>query len=140
MGLGDSSANPYEVNMSFPKGEKFAQWLKAVAASTTLGEIKLNGVRASATAVGSQAVTWISSQNMPKYFSFNTPLSAKAEEQCGRAVFSDVHITDDGGPKEIDKCVIGPGALNAQQKALEFLFFDLSSCVQNDKLPPSAPK
>jgi len=76
----------------------------------------------------------------PKFFTVNTPISSAPEDQCGRAVFSDLHITDASGPASIGSCPISSGGLNGQQKALEFIFFDLSACVQDDKTPPMPPK
>ena len=55
-------------------------------------------------------------------------------------MFSDVHITDDTGPSTIGGCALSSGGLNSQQKAIEFLFFDLSACVSDDKVAPQPPK
>jgi hypothetical protein len=65
---------------------------------------------------------------------------------CGRAVFSDLHVG--GDPAVTDRVIIPPSAggapppigcgnadLSPQEKALEFMLFDLSSCVTDDKLP-----
>lgn len=137
------SANEYDINMTFPKGEKFGEWLKAVGASSTLGKIALENETSSVSQVHDPAVAWIQSPNSDaKYFSFNTPLSAEPENQCGRAVFSDLHMVpySQAHPSSISACAIGPGGLNGQQKALEFLFFDLSACVTDDKIPPQPPK
>ncbi len=131
----------FDVNMSFPKGEKFAEWLRATGASPTLGKIQLQSSTNSVNTVNDPTLAWITgANNQAKYFSFNTPISAPVEEQCGRAVFSDVHITDKAGPTSIGSCGISSGGLNSQQKALEFLFFDLSSCVTDDKKEPEPPK
>jgi len=59
------------------------------------------------------------------------------KEYCGKAVFTDLHA---GGAPLGDV----PGAckqtdLSAQEKALEFLFFDLSACVTDDSKPPPLP-
>jgi hypothetical protein len=140
-GFGGSST--FDVNQSFPKGAEFAKWLQATGASSQLGKIQLSGATDSLKAINDPALGWIQDSQDPahaKYFSFNTPMSAPAEQQCGRAVFSDVHITDKAGPTSIGACGISSGGLNAQQKALEFLFFDLSSCVSDDTKEPEPPK
>jgi hypothetical protein len=46
---------------------------------------------------------------------------------------------------DLEKATIVPTTcdtqpLTAQEKALEFLFFDLSLCVQDDSLPPEQPR
>jgi len=57
-------------------------------------------------------------------------------------VFSDVHLSgtsdDSVFPGECSNP--DPGGAHANnEKALEFLFFDLSSCIQNDTMPPPPP-
>jgi hypothetical protein len=139
----------YEVNQSFPKGEKLAEWLKAVGASSTLGRIQLQHEAIRATAVYEPAVAWISAPSgQPVYFTVNTPIlnpdgtPTAPENQCGRAVVTGLHVVDpsSAAPSSISGCAIGSGGLNAQQKAIEFLFFDLSACVSDDKSPPQPPK
>jgi hypothetical protein len=138
---GSNFATEYDVNQDFPKGEKFAEWLKETGGSTTLGKIKLEGVTNSLKTINDPALAWIKAgQGGAKYFTVNTPIASPVEEQCGRAVFSDVHITNDSGPSSISACAISSGGLNAQQKALEFLFFDLSACVTDDTKAPEPPK
>jgi hypothetical protein len=73
------------------------------------------------------------------YFSFDTPVNAPAGPNgpayCGRAVFSDLHVS---GAQPIPDP--SPGCTQAdltpQEKALEFMLFDLSSCVIPDTQPP----
>jgi len=132
----------FDVNMSFPKGEQMAEWLQETGASTTLGKIPLKAVRGSVADVREPAVPWIIKDGQPgaKFFTVNTPISAPTEEQCGRGVFSDLHITDRAGPSSISGCDISKGGLNGQQKILEFILFDLSACVSDDKVAPQPPK
>ena len=77
------------------------------------------------------------------YFSFDTPVNAPpspdggAPNYCGRAVFSDLHVG--GDPSVSDNA---PGCdsnvpLSPQERALEFMLFDLSSCVIPDTVTGS---
>ena len=143
-----ASGSNYEVNQSFPKGEKLAEWLYEIGASSSLGKINLEDEAIRATGVNEPAVPWISASNgNPVYFTVNTPIlhddgsPTEPEEQCGRAVVPGFHVvaTPEAAPKSISACGIGSGGLNAQQKAVEFLFFDLSACVSDDKVEPKPP-
>ncbi len=107
---------------------------------------------------------WITQQATPDetmYFSFDTPVSTApgpdggAPNYCGRAVFSDLHVNGDPtSPSAMDSpnnastgmnpmptgqpppqgCA--PGALSPQERVLEFMIFDLSSCVISDNVAP----
>jgi hypothetical protein len=76
------------------------------------------------------------------YFSFNTPVSTNPANQCGRAIFSDVHLAEAPyGAFPTGYCASNPNTSDhaPNELALEFLFFDLASCVQNDTQPPIIP-
>jgi hypothetical protein len=100
--------------------------------------------------------------NATQYFSVDMPIGATAEALCGRMVYSDLHVS--GGPgaqlpaPNQNVAVDYPGAggmmgaggivptqcavrdLIPQEKALEFMLFDLSSCLvpigQTTSVPP----
>ena len=131
----------YDVDQTFPKGASFADWLVNVNASSTKGSIQLTDVTNSLSNVNPPAQSWIKKgDNAVRYFSFNAPTAAAPEDQCGRAVYSDLHLMgiSAGGASFPSGCP-APGGLSAQQKALEFMFFDLSGCVQADDTPPTPP-
>ena len=131
----------YDVDQTFPKGASFADWLVNVNASPTKGTIQLTDVTNSLSNINAPAQSWIKKgDNAVRYFSFNAPTAAAPEDQCGRAVYSDLHLMgiSAGGASFPSGCP-APGGLSAQQKALEFMFFDLSGCVQADDTPPTPP-
>jgi hypothetical protein len=135
---GGSPGSNYNVNETFPKGKAFAKWLVNVHASQTEGQIPLSNVTSSITSVTpSTSQDWIDlNANDVKYFTFNVPIGSTPEKQCGRVVFSDIHVFPAGGEQWPTGC--GPVVdLEPQQKALEFLFFDLSACVQSDSSVPT---
>jgi hypothetical protein len=86
----------------------------------------------------------VQAQQPTEYFSFDTPVNAPpnpdggAPNYCGRAVFSDLHVAGDPSTSDSmsppDGC--SSGALSPQEKALEFMLFDLSSCVIPDTVAP----
>jgi hypothetical protein len=132
------------VNQTFAGGLSFAKWLLAVGASSSLGTIPLSQARNDFSAVtSSEAQLYLTavgsgilggSTTFPLQYTFNTPVGVAASSQCGRVLFSDFHVNASGGgghggtfPNE---CSGDSGGLTAQEKALEFLLFDLSNCVQ----------
>jgi hypothetical protein len=76
-------------------------------------------------------------------FSFNTPLAAPPPSQCGQVVYTAMHVgagsNDTQGLPVPDECAAGD--LSPQEKVLEFLVFNLSSCVmpaEEMPLPPAS--
>jgi hypothetical protein len=136
------------IDQSFPKGVALAQWLKqsAVGASTVLGQIPVGFVRHDFDLPLVNAQRWMYMESSPPgngpgdfpvHYSFNTPVGASADNQCGRVVFSDLHIENTGGSFNVvfpNECAAGP--MTAQEKLLEFMLFDLTSCVAPDEPPP----
>ena len=141
----------YNLDSSFPKGMLYKQWLVNVGvAGAAGGTIALNGVADSVGAVNQTppqaTVRWIydpSNADDVKYLSFGTPIGGAkpppdagaeaAKQYCGKAVFSDLHAG--GAPSGDLPAACMAGALSDQEKALEFLFFDLSACVTDDTKP-----
>jgi|CZKU01.1.fsa_nt_gi hypothetical protein len=135
------------IDTSFPKGQQFAQWLKTVGA-TTGSTIPLLGVGTSVSSVNTMTTQrWIydNSTSDTKYMSFETPIGGLltdagelgGRQYCGKAVFTDLHAG--GAPLGDVPGMCKQGDLSAQEKALEFLFFDLSACVTDDSIPPPPP-
>ena len=144
-----------EVDATFPKGIAFRDWLVNVNASTVPGQLSVKEAEHSVNSINpSLARRWIYGTDplgvpdttrvpeMVQYFSFTAPVGAA--DECGRMVFSDLHVSIGGGDEADapfpDRCNASPAnELSAQEKALEFMIFDLSSCIQKEddeiKLP-----
>jgi hypothetical protein len=134
---------PYSINQDFDKGKAMAKWVYEVQGGT-LGQIPLFDVRHDVNMVGNGATSWIYSGNSTSdysslYLSFNTPVGVSTDVQCGRAVFSDVHVAGNAYTNFCENGLLGD-SYGPNLNALEFLFFDLSSCVQDEKKPPVTPK
>ena len=161
-----TSATPYDemdqlgdninltVNQTFPKGRALAQWLNtaAVGASPTLGQLTVSGSEHSVNTVNAPTSEWmyLPSPRSSQYLSFNTPVGTPEEMQCGKVVFTDIHIQksvgstggDDSDPSKPFPSGCKTNEMSPQAKALEFLFFDLSACVLPDDdmpVPPPVP-
>ena len=159
--------SPYTatINTSFPKGAALADWMVARGASTTRGQMQIYEAQHAATGVMGATQSWISFEKNPndlkekdpalqmrpavQYLTFNTPVESAADAQCGRAVFTSIHLnaalpaagdkTDISSPDMAFPDGCRGKTLSAQEKALEFLFFDLSACVQPDTQRPVPP-
>jgi hypothetical protein len=62
---------------------------------------------------------------------FTTPLDVADGSRCGKVVFSDMHVSSDSSskPGTADPGGCSAMPLTPQEKALAFIFFDISSCV-----------
>jgi hypothetical protein len=154
------------IDQSFGKGGAFAQWLVTVGASTAPGgTLQLtnaytgSGIPTSkytASTVRTPAERWIynpvsttdDSSKHVHYFDFLTPV--EQSHKCGRAVYTGIHVSSASTAADQDtvrktgatpvfptECKVRP--LNGQEKALEFMFFDLSSCITQLVIPSPPP-
>jgi hypothetical protein len=161
-GAGDAGtgAECLNIDTDVPKGVAFAQWYQANnsklmnGGGEKYGFVGLTDIRedmgeiASSIVSAGTATPWLYAGDLSGkydayYFSFNTPVAQPVASQCGRAIFSDVHLDDapPAGGSFPNYCPNNPNASShaPNELALEFLFFDLSSCVQNDMMPPTQP-
>jgi hypothetical protein len=128
-----------DLDTSFPRGAELADWLVNVGASTQRGKLALTQVKADVSAVNpSYAQRWIHiPPNNVQYLSFNVPLGAQETGQCGRMVFTDIHVAN-GDTSSSGMTFPGGGCksttLSPQEKALVYMFFDLSNCLVT--MPP----
>ncbi len=128
------------IDQSFPRGMTFANWLKQVAGGT-LGRVQVNTVRHDFDAVVAPSQRWVYGTTtgaaggtvIPLHYTFNTPVGTPAAQQCGRVMYSDFHVNTgaSGTGTFPGECSLGTGVkLAAQEKVLEFMIFDLTSCLQ----------
>ncbi len=138
---------------TFPKGMDFAKWLIAAGATSAMNTLNIAEGRSDVIGVDpAYAQPWATYDFTPApingkpavmHFTFNTPLDAAKDamgvpQYCGRVVFSDFHVT--AGAKQMNQNVFPTACksdpMTDQEKALAFMLFDLSSCVQQDATPP----
>ena len=144
------------VNQTFPKGMALAQWLNGpvVNASPTLGQLAVSGSEHSVNTVNAAhdaSGCTTRRRARPQYLSFNTPVGTPEAMQCGKVVFTDIHIQksisvggvttggDDSDPSKPFPSGCKTNMMSPQAKALEFLFFDLTSCVEPPTTMPQPP-
>jgi hypothetical protein len=158
IGVGSDLPMPVDgiVNTTFPKGNAMADWLVNVGATPTRTQLAIYQGQYSVDAVNAPTQAWITvpvntndSKMRPsvQYMTFNTPVGAAESAQCGRAVFTDLHMNvsvngaggDNSTPTKPFPTECKTNAMTPQAKALEFMFFDLSACVQPDNATPVAP-
>jgi hypothetical protein len=138
--------------MPFPKGQALADWLANVGALNN-GLLPIQEARHNADVGPSNTPSqpWIvvsdnsQASGATQYFSFNTPTVPKTNVDenpyCGRVVYSDLHVGAASGddPEQPVPTSCADGTLSPQEAALEFMLFDLSSCLTPDDKPPVPP-
>jgi hypothetical protein len=120
--------------VSNPKGTSFANWMKIVEPGNPRGEIPVDDGRITSTGVqnGTELWTFVKGMQMvPQNFQFTTPFEVAADQRCGKVVYSDMHVSGNGGNENStypNSCGTTL-TMKAQEKALAFMLFDLASCV-----------
>ena len=133
---------PSVIDMSFPKGKAMAEWLQLVGATKEQGKLTLQQANVDLN-TKPKAQVWINSPTpaSTQHFTFNTPLEKPAADQCGKLIYSDFHVVGNDEFSFIqfpNECTGGP--LTAQERVIEFMLFDLASCVQPDDEAPKPPR
>ncbi len=144
---GDLVALRSDVHTGFTKGAAFASWLGIVNALAVTSPPKVDILysRASVNDVKAPTTEWISSPASAgtattQHMTFNTPFTAaNPANYCGRVIFSDFHVANGSTSTSTFPSHCAGGGLTDQEKILEFMLFDLASCVNGDNLPPPTP-
>jgi hypothetical protein len=147
-GWGNYYADPkYNADIQqagFPTGVTLADWLhQPVVYGGTLGVIPVGVIRQDFNSVNAPAQLWLytagggggPAANVPIHYTFDTPF--KAATTCGRVVYSDFHVESQPnatfytGQIFPNECPGGtsPTSMTPQEELLEFMLFDLTSCV-----------
>jgi hypothetical protein len=136
-----------QLDTTFPKGKGLADWLTFVTPTLPYGKIESAVVFdnfASASQPASQiwgrsAPAEDTTRVHPRIITVNTPVGVPADQQCGRAVHLDAHISPVSAP-ELRSFPRDCGAtLDKGEQALAFFLFDVASCVQDDSKPVVPP-
>jgi hypothetical protein len=130
----------------FPEGVSLGKWLNNVGATQSGKLYPIHYSRDNATVNNTNTKTqlWIAADNSsanPGNAQYLSTDVSNGDNVCGRLVYSDLHVS--GGPNNSadintdypgfssgicpSGCATHP--LSAQEKALEFMIFDLSSCL-----------
>jgi hypothetical protein len=125
------------VDTSFPKGVAFQTWLTTVGVTNPF---TIDPKRIDVSSVIAPTERWVynTAESAVINMAFATPVTVPQNQRVGRVVFSGTHVSaqDNGSPAQFPTICAVSNAMTAQEKALEFLFFDLSSCNNPVSLPP----
>ncbi len=151
--------------MPFPKGVAMEQWLGNVGAlsNATPPELPIQQARhnADVAVANTPSTPWIVADmaatppGATEYFSWDMPVVNPGAVPCGRIVYSDLHVgAASGDYGQVAGAAMGGGGFGAnaitpsgcadnplspQEKALEFMLFDLSACLTPVNETPKAP-
>jgi hypothetical protein len=143
-GSGSGTTTTGTIDTSFPKGQAFSQWLGGpeVLALSGPNQITINEWRHDLDSVypapTAQQWIYVGPTNFVEHATFNTPVGAAPDQQCGRVLFSDFHVTNASSLNTdylFHQCT-QTADLTAQEKVLEFMLFDLAACITPDVPPP----
>lgn len=121
------------IDTAFDDGAALADWMLHVGGSTTHGELPITEGKHTITGTTAVSRRWVygrnGNQNAVQYLDFTAPVGGAT---CGRGVISDIHVSAADVSNETLPFPTGCMTvdLTPQEKALEFMIFNLSSCVE----------
>jgi hypothetical protein len=123
------------IDTSTAGGASLAAWLVGVGGSAENGQLTLSQAKDTIQVINPMlAQQWITipSYQSVQFMSFNTPIGADEKDQCGRMVLTDIHVASDPltDPFQAFPTECQSTSLSPQEKALIYMLFDLSSCLQ----------
>jgi hypothetical protein len=145
-GMGLPNPTDTTIDQTFDKGKSLAKWMfdPSVMGSTMLGIVSI-AQDASNTEVAMAAgppisQRWIyapTQNNTVVFLSATTPIpnaTTPKPAACGRVVLSDLHVSAGGPGSDMPDTPFPMGCvttdLSPREKVLEFMLFDIASCVQ----------
>jgi hypothetical protein len=131
------------IDQTVPKGMSFAKWLQNTEPGSTLGQLTVNQPRYTCSnRDATKGERWVyvdpalstpAGKVSIQDLLFTTPQTKPEAERCGKVLFSDMHVSNgsvsQGGTGQAFPNGCSTTPLSAQEKALAFIFFDISSCV-----------
>jgi hypothetical protein len=132
-------------------GFDLATWLYDVdGGAYSFGTISVDQVKESVSAVVASAVHYFMTYNAsgttrPLELTWDAPVGSPASAQCGRVVFADFHVDLPSGNSTNKQlfpssgkgpCTKTPNPMSVQEKVLEYMLFNLSSCITPPPPPP----
>ncbi len=139
--LDDGSSDTID-EVANPKGSSFATWMQNVGGSPAArDQIPIGdqtGKNTCTSVDATKAERWVYLDGTDtggvtgvQNFQFTTPNEIDEADRCGKVVFSDMHVSGDSisDPSMPFPTGCSTAELTPQEKALAFMFFDISSCV-----------
>lgn len=132
-------SGPLTIDTTFAKGKALGDWLQNNGVSPS--NVTADAIYGNVTNLDPMRTqTWATSPSPgPRVFTINLPVGVPVDQQCGRGVHMDAHInnTDQVDGTYPNSCNT---PLKPSENMLAFFFFDLASCLSDDKQPPQPPK
>lgn len=136
---GRSESNPGFIDTSFERGEILADWLDVLGASTDYAEIEIQSWRRTLVEVDEPVQRYLYNDDVPgddvdstQNVRIDTPVGADRGNECGRFVFSDMHVSAEDSSSSSTRFPEGCNTdeLLPQEKALVYMMFELAACIE----------
>ena len=134
--VGFNTVTTAYIDESFAAGSRMYEWMDYVDGLNATDGVDIHEGRITVQSINpTLAERWLyipyQGTDWDHYFAFNTPVGAAEEQECGRVVFSDLHVAagNQSSPSHPFPTGCIGTELSGQEKALIYMLFDLSACI-----------